>query len=415
MSLAKELSERGLIQHCSAESAEAILDGEPRVVYLGVDATAEAIHVGNLVPFLLLNHLSRAGYKVIILIGGATSLIGDPSGRDTERTLASPEEVALRAAKIEAGIRKLAGDEVVFVNNYDWVSKLDAVAFLRDVGKHFTVNAMIKKESVAKRLQSEQGISFTEFSYALLQSYDFLHLYRQYGCTLQLGGSDQWGNISSGIDYVRRVEGAAVHGLTTPLIVDEVSGKKFGKSMGNAVWLDPNLTSPYDFYQFWLKVDDQSAARYLKIFTFLSLAEIEKIKTEADKDPAQRIAQKRLADELTGFIHGEKAAAACAAAASILFGNRDLAGLSDDEKAALEAYAPLFSLSAKLSVIDALLETGLASSRREGREFITSGAVEFNGQKINDENFLLEQAAYKNNLNLLKRGKRQAVLVKLVS
>lgn len=410
MKLSEELQARGFIYQCSAESLDEVLDGPKRTVYLGVDPTADAMHVGHLVPFMLLNHLLRAGHSVILLIGGGTALIGDPSGKDAERPFADAEEIAAQAAKLEENVRAITVGDVRFVNNHDWLSKLSMIGFLRDVGKHFTVNAMMKKESVSARLQSEQGISYTEFSYALLQAYDFSHLHETYGCDLQIGASDQWGNIVSGVDYIRRTTGKEVYGLTMPLVVNPATGKKFGKSEGNAVWLDAAKTSPFSFYQFWLNTPDDAAISYLRLFTFLPLEEIEEIAKDAERDPGARIAQRRLADEVTSFVHGAENAENVKRASEALFGATEF---SEEAYALLRAYAPRTTVHRGTTVVEVLVASGLATSNREARTFIESGAITIGGVKVADAAATLDEGLFRDGIAILRRGKRQACLLEL--
>ena len=284
MSLSNELKNRGFIHQCSAENVSDVLDGEKRTIYHGVDPTADSIHAGNFASWMLLRHLVNDGHKVILLVGGGTGMIGDPKP-DVERTLSSAEDVAARVEKLSLQAKRLLGDDVTFVNNHDWLGSLNLIDFLRDIGKHFTVNELIKKDAIATRLSSDNGISYTEFAYPLLQAYDYLQLHRQYGCDVQVGGSDQWGNIIAGVELVRKKEQKAVYAITIPLIIDKVTGKKFGKSEGNAVWLDAEKTSPFTFYQFWFNVSDENVVDYLKIFTFLTLSEIDLIEHDFKKEP----------------------------------------------------------------------------------------------------------------------------------
>lgn len=415
MSLARELTERGYVYQCSAESVAEVFDGPPRTVYLGIDPTADSMHVGHLVPYMMLNHIARAGHQVIILMGGGTALIGDPSFKDQERDIADVSTITAQCAGLERNVRDITvGDDIRFVNNYDWLTELNAIEFLRDVGKHFSVNNMIKKESVARRFQDEAGISYTEFSYSLLQAYDFYHLHTTYGCNVQIGGSDQWGNIIAGVDYVRRRTGAAVYGLTMQLITDRATGKKFGKSEGNAVWLDPAKTSPFTFYQFWFNTSDESVIDYLKLFTFLSLEEIATIATEHQADPAARSAQKTLAHAVTSFVHNEAIANRVARASAALFGQVALRDLSADELAIVEHDAPLTECSADQPLPAVLVASGLAASMREARDFITRGAVAVDGVVINDVKTPLPQPE-RGDLVRIKRGKRNLAVVRLVA
>lgn len=407
MTLCEELHERGLVYQHSTESLEDIFgEGKKRTIYLGIDPTAEAIHVGNLAGYILLNRLIDAGHDVILLLGGATALIGDPSGRDTERDFVEEKVVRARARKMEKNIKKLTPrGKIRFVNNIDWLSKISSIDFLRDVGKHFTVNAMVKKESVAERMKNENGISFTEFSYALLQSYDFYHLNNTYGCDVQIGGSDQWGNISSGIDYVRRKNGNAVYGMTLPLIVDAATGKKFGKSMGNAIWLDADMTSPYAFYQFWLNTDDVSVIEHLKRFTFLSLAEIKDIEATHTADTSKRHAQKKLAYEVTDFVHGKRIAESVARVSEIIFEGGSIESLSKDDRNTLIKNIPHTKIHTDTPLVDVLIDTQLAKSKREARTFITEGAVSVNGETLTHVDTTLSPKEV-GDLALLRRGKK---------
>ena len=412
MKLSEELLQRGFIYQFSTENLGDILDGAPRTVYLGIDPTAEAIHVGNLVPYMLLNHLLKAGHKVILLVGGGTALIGDPSGKDTERELSSLELVRERAQKMEENIKKLTVGDIQFVNNYDWLSKLSAIEFLRDVGKHFTVNNLMKKDAISARLNSETGISYTEFSYALLQSYDFFHLHKHFNVDLQIGGSDQWGNITGGIDYVRRTTGDTVHGLTMQLIVDKATGKKFGKSMGNAIWLDSKKTTPYELYQFWFNIDDESVVAYLKLFTFLSLETIAEIEREHASAPEKRLAQLRLADEVITFVHGNEAAQAAKKVTEVLFGKALITTLSQAELEVVKNNAPKSIVAEGVTLVDMLVETGLATSKREARTFIVSKAVSINEVVIEDSEAVVTKATH-GTLCIVRKGKKSRVLVEI--
>ncbi len=412
MKLSEELHKRGFIYQFSAETLEEILDGPSRTVYLGIDPTADALHVGHLVPFMLLNHLLRAGHTVYLLVGGATALIGDPGGRDTERPLVDGAVVAEQAKALEANVRQIAVADIRFVNNYDWLSDLTALSFLRDVGKHFTVNAMVKKDAISARMQSDYGISYTEFSYALLQSYDYWHLHTTYGCDLQIGGSDQWGNLVSGVDYIRRTTGNTVYALTMALITDKATGKKFGKSMGNAVWLDPNKTSPYQLYQFWLQTNDESVGDYLKLFTFLSLNEVADVMVEHQKAPEKRVAQYRLADEVVAFIHGASAAATVKRVSQVLFGEAAVGDLTKVELETFRNEAPYTQVATGTLLSTVLIESGLARSKREARTFLADGAIVVSGARVKEDVPLVSD----NGVPLLvRRGKRQSVLVELVN
>lgn len=408
MTLSEELTARGFVYQSTAESLADVVDGAPRTVYLGIDPTASSIHVGNLVPYMLLNHLMQRGHKVILLMGGGTALIGDPGGRSEERPFVDAAVVAEQAVAMEAGIRRFVSGDITFVNNYDWLSQLSMITFLRDVGKRFTVNAMIKKDIVANRLTDEQAISFTEFSYSLLQAYDFWYLHQTYGCDVQIGGSDQWSNILAGVEYIRKTTGDTVHALTMPLIVDKATGKKFGKSMGNAIWLDPEKTTPYQFYQFWLNTSDESVIDYLKLFTFLSLEEIAAVETRWQEHPGAREAQRTLAQWVTAFVHGAEAAASATRVSEVLFSAAQPSTLEPADVATLKQNAPTHVLSGESDVVTVLCATGLAKSNREARTFIESGAVTLDGEKVTDTTQQIELTAP---VALLRRGKKQFVVL----
>lgn len=407
MSISKELAARGFINQFSAETAAEILDGPVRTVYHGIDPTADSAHAGNFVNWMLLRHLVRAGHQVIFLVGGGTGLIGDPK-TDVERPTSDPEVVATNVEKLRQQAEHLLGtDKITFVNNHDWLTKIALIDFLRDIGKHFTVNELIKKEAIATRLAGETGISYREFTYPLLQAYDYLVLNREYECDVQVGGSDQWGNIVAGVDLVRRVEGKQVYALTTPLIVDKTTGKKFGKSEGNAVWLDKEKTSPYQFYQFWYNTTDDNVIDYLKLFTDLPLEEIEDWRLTFEKNPEQRGAQRALAYGVTEIVHGVEQATAAESVSELLFGTKQLVELSSAELAMLQASAPLTIVSEGTPVVEVLVETGLATSKREARTFIESGAISLQEEKITSVEAILQLDHFTNGLTVIRRGKKQ--------
>lgn len=406
MSLSNELKNRGFIHQCSSENLSEVLDGPKRTIYHGVDPTADSIHAGNFASWMLLRHFVQAGHKVILLVGGGTGMIGDPKP-DVERPLSTPEEVAARVEKLSAQAKQLLGDGVIFVNNHDWLGSLKLIDFLRDIGKHFTVNELIKKDAIATRLSSDNGISYTEFAYPLLQAYDYLQLHREYGCDVQVGGSDQWGNIIAGVELVRKKEQKAVYALTIPLIIDKVTGKKFGKSEGNAVWLDAEKTSPFSFYQFWFNVSDENVIDYLKIFTFLLLTEIETIEHDFKKEPGTRSAQKRLAQEITTTVHGKEKAELALNVSDIIFGTRSLGMMTQTEKVILLENAPTTEITPGDPLVDVVVAAGLASSKREARTFIESGAVSINGIKLTDVAGTVDENHFVFGLSILRRGKKQ--------
>jgi tyrosyl-tRNA synthetase len=411
MKLYQELTDRGFIHQTSAEIEE-ILDGPKRTIYHGIDPSADSAHAGNLVIWYLLRHLAKAGHTIVFLVGGATGRIGDPKP-DAERTLLPEETIESNFASIQSQARKFIDTEdIIFVNNYDWFKEIKFIDFLRDVGKHFTVNELIKKDAIANRLSSDIGLSYTEFAYPLVQGYDYLELYRTYGCDVQVGGSDQWGNIVAGVDLVRRKEQASVYALTVPLVTDKATGKKFGKSEGNAVWIDPQKTTPYQFYQFWLNASDESVIDYLKLFTFLSLDEIAELEKDAQVNPGARAAQKQLAFSVTTLVHDEAAAVASKNVSDILFGSREVQDISADEIDILLRNAPCIAIKEPEELVAVLVATELATSKREARTFIESGAVSINNQKVLDVGATIGPEWFTNGIALLRRGKKSySVLV----
>ncbi|MCA9362576.1 tyrosine--tRNA ligase [Candidatus Kaiserbacteria bacterium] len=411
MSLANELEKRGFIHQISGPSLAEIVDGEQRTIYHGIDPTADSAHAGNMVLWMLLRHLAQAGHKIIFLVGGGTGMIGDPKP-DTERELKEPTAVAENVTKLKnQAERFFTGYDIEFVDNLQWLGELKLIDFLRDIGKHYTVNELIKKDAIATRLTSDTGLSYTEFAYPLLQGYDYLQLFETKGCTIQVGGSDQWGNIISGVELVRRKVQAEVYAITTPLIVDKSTGKKFGKSEGNAVWLDPEKTSPYQFYQFWLNVSDDSVIEHLKRFTFLPLVEIDQIAQNHEMEPGARVAQKALAFAVTTLVHGTEAAEASLKVSNILFGG-EITELTLEEQNVLQANAPTTVVMLDTDIVSVLVESGLATSKREARTFLEAGAVSLGGQKATLETVLTE-ALFTNRIAILKRGKKQLCVLTL--
>lgn len=403
-----ELVWRGLV-HVSTdpEALRAALGGDPITYYCGFDPTAPSLHLGNLVQLLTLRRIQLAGHRPLGLVGGSTGLIGDP--RPTaERTLNTRETVNEWVAKLRTQVERylsFEGDNAArMVNNLDWTAPMSAIDFLREIGKHYRVGTMLKKDAVAARLNSDAGISYTEFSYQILQGMDFLELYRQYDCVLQTGGSDQWGNLTSGTDLIHRVEGASVHAIGTPLITNS-DGTKFGKSEGNAVWLDPEMCSPYRMYQFWLNTDDADVVERLKVFTFLTRAEIEDYAAQVASEPFRRAAQKRLALEVTATVHGAEATAAVIAASDALFGQGDLAALDAATlRSALEEL-PHAEVPNGTTVVQALVLTGLVSSQSEARRAIAQGGVTLDGERVADENVPVT-GALPGGVSVLRRGKK---------
>ncbi|HHC5061923.1 TPA: tyrosine--tRNA ligase [Aeromonas veronii] len=413
--LLDELTERGLVAQNSDPAALADHLATPRTVYCGFDPTAGSLHIGHLVPLLMLRRFQLAGHTPVALVGGATGLIGDPSFKATERSLNSADTVQGWVASLSAQIRALLpADEGLsapqLVNNGDWMGQMSALDFLRDIGKHFSVNAMLARESVRQRLaRPDQGISFTEFSYALLQSYDFAVLHQRLGCTLQIGGNDQWGNITSGMDLTRRLHQAQVHGMTLPLIT-KADGTKFGKTEGGAVWLDPALTSPYAFYQFWLGTADEDVYRFLRYYSFMSLSEIDALEAEDAKRQGRKQAQQVLADELTELVHGKAALAAVQRISELLFSG-DVARLGESDLAQLaQDGMPCSTVSGETDLVSLLVSCGLANSRRIARELLAAGAISLNGVLKQDEQLSADDRLFDRYL-LLRRGKKQYHLV----
>ena len=403
-----ELVWRGLV-HVSTdqEALRALLAGDPITYYCGFDPTAPSLHLGNLVQLLTMRRLQLAGHKPLGLVGGSTGLIGDPRP-SAERTLNTKETVSEWVGYLRSQVERFLsfeGDNAArIVNNLDWTAPLSAIDFLREIGKHYRVGTMLKKDAVAARLNSEAGISYTEFSYQILQGLDYLELFRAYGCVLQTGGSDQWGNLTSGVDLIHYVEHESVHAIGTPLITNS-DGTKFGKSEGNAIWLDPDMCSPYRMYQFWLNTDDADVITRMKIFTFLTRDEIEEYERLVAAEPFRHEAQRRLAREVTTFVHGTDAAAAVIAASEALFGQGDLAGLDPATlRQALEEL-PNATLAAGTPVAQALVDTGLVSSLSEARRAIAQGGVSLDGLRVDDEKTLVS-GGLPGGVSVLRRGKK---------
>ena len=417
-----ELQWRGSVAQTTDETAlrEALASG-PITAYCGFDPTAPSLHFGNLVQLVLLRRLQRAGHRVICLVGGSTGLVGDP--RPTaERVLKTKEEAAANVARIKALVRPFldfdgtdpaAAHPAILVDNLDWTAPMSALDFLRDIGKHFRVNQMIRKESVARRLESQEGISYTEFSYQLLQALDYLELYRVHGCTLQTGGSDQWGNLTAGVDLIHRAEGVSVHALATPLLTDS-SGSKFGKSEGNAVWLSADMTSPYAFYQYFLNVEDASVISLLKVFSDLGADAIAELETAVAAEPFRRAAQRTLAAEITTLVHSSAATAAAQAASEAIFGKGDLAALDAQTWRDAAAELPRGEVAVGATVVDALVASGLVESRNAARRVIGEGGVSVNNLKVSDPETLLGEADFLHGYAaLLRRGRKaQAAAVR---
>ena len=414
-----DLRWRGLIAQTTDEKELATALEKPITLYIGFDPTAPSIHVGNLVVLLVLRRFQLAGHHPIALVGGATGLVGDPSGRNEERSLNSSEIVEQWVNRIKLQVSsvldfKVASNPAVVVNNLDWTSPLSAIEFLRDIGKHFSVNQMLSKDSVANRL--EGGISYTEFSYQVLQAFDFLELYRRNRCTLQLGGSDQWGNIVAGLDLIRRVEGGSGHAFTVPLLT-KADGTKFGKTAGGSVWLDPEMTSPYTFFQYWLNSDDKDVINFLKVFSFKSRHEIEEIEKEHNENPGARNAHRSLARELTSLIHGDETSARVEEAAKALFGQGDLTTLDEKTLASALSELPRVQISASDEIptwVDLLAAAGVVDSKSAARRIVKEGGAYLNNEKISGEDFRLEKSHFLcGKYAVLRKGKRDLAAIEL--
>lgn len=427
MGLVSRLNELGLIAQISAdEELDEHLDSGMRTVYAGFDPTAESLHIGNLVPLLALRRFQMAGHRPLLLVGGATGMIGDPGGRDSERELQTAEQVEHQLARIrEQASRFLDFDcgetSAVLVNNMEWTENLTVIDYLRDIGKHFSVNAMIQKESVRNRIEDEsKGISYTEFSYMILQSYDFVVLNRRFDCTIQMGGSDQWGNITAGMDLIRRMEGKQAYAITYPLVT-KADGTKFGKSSGGAIWLDAKMTSPYGFYQFWLNSADADVLSYLRIFTFLEPSEIDALEKSQREDPGRREAQRALAAEVTRMVHGEQGLEAATRISEALFKNT-LADLveADLEQLALDGMSSSTMTGDAPLLAQVLVDSGLAVTPRgevtlgQARKLIQGNGVSVNGEKVADvEMTLARQSALHKKYFVIQKGKKNHHLLVL--
>ncbi len=413
-----DLAWRGLISLTTGDDAlRAALSAGPVTLYCGFDPTAPSLHIGNLVQILTVRRLQDAGHKPLLLVGGATGLIGDPKMAG-ERTLNPVDVVHQWVERIRGQIEPFMSFEgenaARMVNNYDWTKDMSAIELLRDVGKYFRLGTMLAKDTVARRLNSDEGISYTEFSYQVLQGMDYLELFRRYGCTLQTGGSDQWGNLTSGTELIRKAEGTSVHALATPLIT-KADGTKFGKTESGTVWLDPELTSPYAFYQFWLNQADADVIGYLKVFTFLERQEIDRLERAVTEEPFKREAQRVLAWEVTALVHGAASADAVVEASQALFGRGELAGLDAGTLAGVAAEVPSTEFGAGGTVVDALVATGVVESKSAARRAIAEGGAYVNNVKVEfDEAVLAASDALAGGFVVLRRGKKTVGVVKLL-
>lgn len=404
MKLSEELQWRGFVNQSTYKDLSE-LDGDPISFYFGVDPSAFGMQIGNLAAAMMVRHFIDHGHKAYVLVGGATGMIGDPDGKKDERNLKTLDEIAKNKAEIARQYTSvLAGKEFTIVDNYDWFKDINYLDFLRSVGKNVPLSQMLGRDFVQARLgENGSGISYAEFSYSLIQGFDFVHLNREYGVSLQLCGADQWGNSLAGVDLIRRLDGKEAHVYSTPLVINKSTGVKFGKSEGGAVWLDPAQTSVYQFYQFWLNVDDEGAADYMKVYTLLTRDEIESIDAEHQANPGARIAQKRLAQEVTKLVHGLERCAQVQRVTQVLFGSLGIGELSDEELDALAAEIPASRISA--SITDVLVEAGYSSSRGEAKRLIDAGAISVNGDKAVSDIVITE-------VSLVKKGKNNFVLVR---
>ncbi len=420
MNILDDLRFRGLVnQFTDEEGLEKLLQEESVKLYAGFDPTADSLHIGHLLPILILKRFQMAGHQPIPLVGGATGMIGDPSGKKAERTLNTEDVVHQWTARIKDQLSRFLDFETgenkaIMANNYDWIGNMNLITFLRDIGKHFGLNYMLAKDSVQSRIES--GISFTEFSYMIMQSLDFLKLYETQGCRLQIGGSDQWGNITAGLELIRKTkEDAKAFGLTVPLVTKS-DGTKFGKTEGGAVWLDREKTSPYEFYQFWINTDDRDVIKYIKYFTFLSKEEIEALEKEVAEAPEKRAAQKALAEEVTKLVHGDEALQQAINISKALFSG-DIKQLSIEEIRQGFKDVPSFEVgnNEELLLVDLLVNAKISPSKRQAREDITNGAIYINGERVTDLSHTMTEAdKLEGQFTVIRRGKKKYTLIKYV-
>lgn len=401
MKLSEELQWRGFWNQTTFTD-DKLIDSENFTLYLGTDPSADSLHVGHLAVYMMVRHFLERGHKVFLLVGGGTGMIGDM--RDTEeRNLLPYEEIEHNKQALKSQVSRIfAGRDFTLVDNADWLAELELLPFLRDIGKNFNMADLVSREFFKARINNGKGLSFAEFTYTLLQGYDFWHLFNQYGVNLQIGGSDQWGNLLSGVDLIRKKENAEVYAMTAPLLINKSTGRKFGKSEGGAVWLDENKTSVYKFYQFWLNVDDESAIEYMKIFTMLDRDTIEAIAENHAVNPGARSAQKVLAREVTDIVHGSIRRESVERVTEVLFGGGDFKKLSDDDLSALAEEIPC--VDAGIDVIEALVESGAVGSNGEAKRLLKSGAISLNGEKLAENKVV-------NDTSLLKKGKNTFVLI----
>ena len=418
MTLLEDLQWRGIIyQQTDEEGIKETLEKEKISLYCGVDPTADSMHIGHLLPYLTLRRFQKHGHRPIVLVGGATGMIGDPSGKSEERKLQTTEVIQYNVECIQKQLSQIFEFEgehgAIMVNNYDWAGSMDIVTFLRDYGKHVGVNYMLAKDTIANRL--ETGISFTEFTYTILQAMDFLHLYEKFDCKMQVGGSDQWGNITTGLELIRKMapEGSKAFGLTIPLVT-KADGTKFGKTESGAIWLDPEKTTPYEFYQFWINTADADVIKYLKFFTFLSKEEIEGLEESVKNEPHLRKAQKALAEEMTRLIHGQDSLDQAIKITEALF-NGEIQNLTATEIKQGFKDVPSYehTTGEEIGIVDLLIAAGIVSSKRQAREDVTNGAVSINGQRVTETDYVVsEKDRIEGQFTVIRRGKKKYFLIK---
>ena len=418
--LIEDLEWRGLLyQQTDAEGMEKLLNEESVSLYVGVDPTADSMHIGHIVPLLTLRRFQQAGHRPVLLVGGATGMIGDPSGRSSERNLLTAEQIEKNVAGLKAQMERIfdfneGENGAILVNNYDWVGEMSVIDFLRDYGKLVNVNYLLAKDTIASRL--ETGISFTEFTYTILQGLDFNHLYDNHNVRIQVGGSDQWGNITTGLEIIRKThdDEAKAFGFTIPLVT-KADGTKFGKTAGGAVWLDPKKTSPYEFYQFWINTADADVVKYLKIFTFLTREEIGELEVAVKEEPHLRKAQKTLAAEMTKLIHGEEGLEQAERITAALFSG-DLKSLSVDEMKVAFAGVPSIEIAKEdKNIVELIVEAGISSSKRQAREDVTNGAISINGEKVTDLDYVVDaKDRLEDAFAIIRRGKKKYHMVKFI-
>ena len=418
MTLLEDLQWRGIVyQQTDEEGIKETLEKEKISLYCGVDPTADSMHIGHLLPYLTLRRFQKHGHRPIVLVGGATGMIGDPSGKSEERKLQTTEVIQHNVECIQKQLSQIFEFEgehgAIMVNNYDWAGSMDIVTFLRDYGKHVGVNYMLAKDTIANRL--ETGISFTEFTYTILQAMDFLHLYENFDCKMQVGGSDQWGNITTGLELIRKMapEGSKAFGLTIPLVT-KADGTKFGKTESGAIWLDPEKTTPYEFYQFWINTADADVIKYLKFFTFLSKEEIEGLEESVKNEPHLRKAQKALAEEMTRLIHGQDSLDQAIKITEALF-NGEIQNLTAAEIKQGFKDVPSYehTTGEEIGIVDLLIAAGIVSSKRQAREDVTNGAISINGQRVTETDYVVsEKDRIEGQFTVIRRGKKKYFLIK---